>query len=299
VGKEAADSSHRIVLAALATLALVAGCGEERPDRAVVWAVGDGPDGSSDAQRLADSIVDRDPDHFFYLGDVYREPDHTPEEKESGEAEADGAPESDNPMEDYYDRAYGSLAEVTSPVAGDHEWEDDREDYLAYWRQARGSELPPWYSLDLAGWRVVALNTEEPLQPGSPQHEWLRDQLSGPGTCRVVLMHRPRFSAGQEHGDQDDLAPAWDAIRGRASMVLSGNDHDMQRLRPVDGTTQFVSGAGGRSIYDVDEEDPRLDFADDENDGALRLDLRAGLARLSFVSGDGKTLDSGEIRCRP
>ena len=286
-------------LAVVALLfALVACGGEEPPSRATVWAVGDGPDGSSDAQRVAEWLVDRRPDRFFYLGDVYKEPEYTDEEERVGEPEADGAGEAENPMADYYEPAYGSLAEVTSPVAGDHEWEDDREDYLAYWRDKRGSELPPWYALDVAGWRVVVLNTEEDLDPGSEQHEWLRGQLRGSGTCRIVLMHRPRFTAG-DHGDADDLAPAWDALVGRASIVLSANDHTMQRLEPVTGTTQFVSGAGGRSNDELDADDERLAFGSDEDDGALRLDLRPGAARHAFVNVAGETLDSGEIRCRP
>jgi hypothetical protein len=289
-----------MALLALTALALTAGCGggDADPKSAVVWAVGDGPDGSSDAKRVADWIVDQRPDRLFYLGDVYREPDYTDEEEEAGEDEKDGASESDNPMRDYYDPAYGALKEVTTPVAGDHEWDDDREDYLAYWREARGEQLPSWYSLDVAGWQVVALNTEDDIGAGSPQLDWLAEQMREAGTCRIVLMHRPRFTAGDD-GDHDDLAPVWDAISGRAAMVLSGDDHNMQRFGPVDGVTQFVSGAGGRSNYDVDEDDPRLAFADDDSDGALRLELRPGSARHSFVERGGSTLDSGQIRCAP
>jgi hypothetical protein len=285
--------------AALAGVLALAGCGrEEEPERAVVWAVGDGPDGSRDAQRVAEWIVGEDPDRFFYLGDVYQEPDYTDEEEEAGEPEAEGDPESETPMEDFYDPAYGELAEVTVPVPGDHEWEDEREEYLAYWRERHGRELPPWSSTEIAGWQVIALNTEEDVAPGSPQHSWLLEQVEEPGNCRIVLMHRPRFSAGENHGDQDDLEPVWEALAGRARIALSGNDHDMQRFKPVDGITQFVSGAGGRSIYDVDEEDERLAFSDDETDGALRLDLRPGVARHAFFSVDGERLDSGTIRCR-
>ena len=61
--------------------------------------------------------------------------------------------------------------------------------------------------------------------------------------------------------------------------------------------TQFVSGAGGRELYPVDETDERLEFSDDERFGGMRLELRPGTARYEFVADDGSVLDSGRLRC--
>jgi hypothetical protein len=90
----------------------------------------------------------------------------------------------------------------------------------------------------------------------------------------------------------------WNAVRGRAAIVLAGHEHDMQRLRPVGGTTEFVSGAGGNERYPL-RRDRRVAFGNDQTFGALRLDLRRGLARYAFVAATGRVLDSGTIRCRP
>ena len=90
----------------------------------------------------------------------------------------------------------------------------------------------------------------------------------------------------------------WNALRGRATVVVNGHDHDMQRLVPVDGITQFVSGAGGASSYAVDRSDPRLAFGDAGTNGALRLELTPGLARFAFITTAGATLDSGAVPCR-
>jgi hypothetical protein len=79
--------------------------------------------------------------------------------------------------------------------------------------------------------------------------------------------------------------------------VLSGHDHDMQRLAPRNGITQLVSGAGGRGLYDVDESDPRLEFSNDTDYGALRLTLAPGEATYTFVTVDGEELDSGRVTC--
>ena len=59
-----------------------------------------------------------------------------------------------------------------------------------------------------------------------------------------------------------------------------------------------MSGAGGRELYDLAEDD-RLAFGDDDTHGALRLFLRPGAAAYAFVAADGRTLYSGTVRCRP
>ena len=58
-----------------------------------------------------------------------------------------------------------------------------------------------------------------------------------------------------------------------------------------------MSGAGGRSHYDVDEGDDRLAFSDDRVDGALRMQLRPGRADLRIVRTGGEVLDRSTVRC--
>ena len=94
------------------------------------------------------------------------------------------------------------------------------------------------------------------------------------------------------------MEPLWRAVRGRVALVLSGHDHDFQRFRAVDGTVQYVAGAGGHSRYHVDAGDPRLAFSEDDVNGALRMRLKPGVARLSFVTAGGDMLDSTTVRCR-
>ena len=110
-------------------------------------------------------------------------------------------------------------------------------------------------------------------------------------------MHRPRFNAGVHEEEERDVNPLWRALRGRAAILLSGHDHDLQRFRRVSGTVQLVIGAGGRERYDVDEGDRRLAFSDDSRDGALRMRLNPGVARLSIVAADGDVLDRSTVRC--
>jgi len=273
-----------ILLAALA----LAGCGGDPPPPAppapppqgtVVWAIGDAATGGDAGRRLA-RLVERGPvDRLVYLGDVY----------ETGTRRE---------FDRRYDPLYGGLASRTTPVMGNHEYGKREEGFVPYWREKVGRAPRPWEALDVAGWELLVLNSEAPHGERSPQLRWLRDHLRGGGrtTCRIAFWHRPRFSAGR-HGDQRDIAPLWDAVRGHVVAVVSGHDHDLQRLRPIDGIVQFVSGAGGRGLYGVDEDDRRLAFGDDQRFGGLRLELRPGEATYTFVDEAGGAVDRGELRC--
>jgi hypothetical protein len=246
--------------------------------RAVVWAVGDGADGSAAGRAVAERIGARRVDRLLYLGDVYPSGTH-----------ADFARN--------YATTYGPLAAKTAPTPGNHDWGNSATGYDVYWGRALHRTPSDWYAFRAAGWQLLSLNSEAPHARGSAQERWLRERLDAPGTCRIAFWHRPRYSAGTVHGDQADMAPIWNALRGRSVIAIAGHDHDMQRFKPIGGITQFVSGAGGRSLYDVGD-DSRLAFANDSDYGALRLTLRPGRARHAFVAADGRVLDRGTIRCR-
>lgn len=250
-------------------------------DRAVVWAVGDGADGGHDAKAVAARIAAGRVDRLLYLGDVYG----------SGVLHADGDAKD---FRDRYATTYGRFAARTSPTPGNHEWGQRADGYDRYW-SAPARPMPAYYSFHTAGWQVLSLNSEARHGSGSPQLRWLGRQLQRPGTCRLAFWHRPRFSAGQ-HGDQRDMAPLWNALRGHAAIVLGGHDHDMQRLRPIGGITELVSGAGGHGHYAL-KPDRRLAFGDDRRYGALRLTLTPGRADLAFVATDGRVLDRSRVRC--
>jgi hypothetical protein len=265
-----------------ATVAPATGAGRPPPAaparHAVLWAVGDGAEDGSAARAVAARIAASRFDRLLYLGDVY----------EHGTA-AD--------FRRRYAPTYGRFAARTAPTPGNHDWRNHATGYDPYWRRALGAPLPHWYTFGAGGWQILSLDSEAPHVRGSPQERWLRARLRGGGTCRIAFWHRPRFSAGTHHGDQRDMAPLWDDLRGRAVIAIAGHEHDMQRLRPVDGITQFVSGAGGADRYRL-RRDPRLAFGNDTSYGALRLDLRPGVATYAFVSAAGRVLDRGTIRCR-
>jgi len=275
-----------MVRAALLCAAVaLAGCGgdeerrrpDARPDAraAVVWAVGDAATKGEAPRPLARMITSSRFDRLLYLGDVY----------ERGTLRE---------FRRNYDPLYGSVARRTSPVVGNHEAAFRGRGYVPYWLAKTGRPPRPRYTQRVGGWELIALDSSIPL---TPQVRWLRLRLRERTTCRIAFWHRPRYNAGTHHGDQEDMAPAWDALRGKAVAVLAGHEHNLQRLEPIDDIVQYVSGAGGRGHHPIDEDDERLAFGDDERFGALRMELRPGSATFEFVADDGSVLDRSSLAC--
>lgn len=253
--------------------------GEASDEVAVVWAVGDGADGGEEAKRVAATIAQGGLDRLLYLGDVY----------ETGTAEE---------FETGYEPVYGQFSQVTEPTPGNHEWPLHEEGYDPYWEEINARPQPYSYAFELGGWQILSLNSQGPRDPGSEQVQWLRDEVSAPGTCRAAFWHAPRYSARGKYGDDPSLEPFWSALGEKAAIVINGHEHNMQRFKPINGIVQFVAGAGGHGLYRL-EEDKRLAFANDRDYGALRLELEPGVARFRFVAADGRTLDSGTVPCEP
>ena len=282
-----------LALSAAALVCLAAGCAQKplpasrtpagifsvprTSGEARIWAVGD-TDDSASARGVARLIERSRPLLLLYLGDVYES----------------GAPQ------DFrrFDSAWGALKRRTLPTPGNHDWPAHSQGYDPYWGAVTGRRPPSFYATHAGGWQIVSLDSEEPLDAGSPELRWLRARMRGRGTCRLVFWHRPRYSGGQ-HGDQADVAPLWNAVRKRAALVLTGHDHHMQQLRPPGATTPLIAGSGGHSLYSVVQDYPRLAWFNDRDYGALRVDLRPGRAQWAFLAEDGRLLRHGRVACRP
>lgn len=244
----------------------------------VVWAVGDGAAPDDVSKLIAARIARDDPAHLIYLGDVY----------EHGTAAE---------FTNNFAGVYTGLVGITWPTPGNHEWPNHANGYDPFWRKQLGHPLPAYYERSAGGWKILSANSEEPQNP--QQLAWLRSRAAaGGGTCRIAFWHRPALNAGEHRSEEGDVSGMWSAIRGKAAILLSGHDHDMQRFKPLHGTVQYIAGAGGKGHYDVDESDRRLAFSDDQASGALRISLVPGRADLQFITEDGSVLDESTVFCR-
>jgi hypothetical protein len=222
-----------------------------------------------------------------------------------------------------YDRTWGRFKAFTHPVPGNHEYATpgaagyfDYFDGIGNFTGPVGDRDKGYYSFDVGGWHLVALNSncgalalgpaKSGCAAGSPQEEWLRADLAGhPSACTIAYWHHPRFSSGVSH---DAMGAIWsDLYAAGAEIALSGHDHHYERFLPQDaigvadlkrGVAQFIVGTGGRSFASA-----RLPLTNSQvlrNDtfGVLELTLHVASYDWRFVPEAGKTFtDSGSGPC--
>jgi hypothetical protein len=243
--------------------------------------------GSHDGDERTALLLDRiDPDVVFTTGDnAY--PDGTAAD-----------------FRKHYAPTWGRYRSVTRPSPGNHDHHTPgASGYFSYF----GSRAPgSFYSYDLGSWHVISLDTELPVEEGSPQYEWLRDDLAAStASCTLAYWHKPRFTAGR-YDDLKLTTPLWELLHAAgAELVLNGHDHSYQRyprldpegrLDPRRGIRQIVVGTGGAGLYPV-RPDPRRQAAYDEGHGVLKLTLRPGGYDWRFVPVSGSYSDSGSAAC--
>jgi tartrate-resistant acid phosphatase type 5 len=94
------------------------------------------------------------------------------------------------------------------------------------------------------------------------QVAWLENALANStATWRVVVGHRPLFSAGKKHGSspymQKLLQPLF--AKYKVSAYLCGDDHELQVMQE-DGVLYLLSGGGARAKKDLDKRIPQTVF---------------------------------------
>jgi hypothetical protein len=208
-----------------------------------------------------------------------------------------------------FDRTWGRLRSVLYAVPGDEEREAGKADmFFAYFGMAAGQPGMGYYSFDVGGWHLVALNTNIAVGAGSAQERWLRADLSSSrARCTLAFLHRPRFSSGVNGSNRSTIA-LWRALYDfGADIVLAGGDKHYERFKPQTpdgsaetnhGIRQFVVGTGGASHGDIGRRATNSDVVNNDTFGLLRLDLHQASYDWRFVPEAGKQFtDAGQGTC--
>lgn len=194
------------------------------------------------------------------------------------------------------------------PTPGNHEYRTEGEGYFDYFGATAGERGKGWYAYDLDGWRVVVLNSEEPIGAESEQVAWLRRELADrPTRCTLAYMHHPRFSSGK-HGDVRRVREVYRVLyEGGVDVLLGGHDHHYERFAPMDpdrnadparGIRQFVVGTGGAPTYHPRKVTSHSEAITDKALGVLRLTFHPDGYEWQFVAIRGHSYtDSGRGTC--
>src|SRR5439155_19242021 len=205
-----------------------------------------------------------------------------------------------------YDPSWGRHKARTHPSPGNHDYETSgATGYYDYFGANAGGRGTGYYSYDMSGWHVIALNSNISMEAGSAQEQWLRADLARTSQrCTLAYWHHARFSSSSSHGSQEQTRPLWDALYASgAELVISGHDHTYERFAPQTpdgsadpdrGIREFVVGTGGSSHYGFGPPLPNSEVRDSTSYGVLKVTLGPDRYAWRFVPIAGHSFtDSG------
>jgi hypothetical protein len=151
------------------------------------------------------------------------------------------------------------------------------------------------YSFDEGNARFAVLNSNHPADP--EQVKWLDGVFTDAGDkWRIAFFHHPLYSSGRHAAESRDvIRPALEGplVRNRVNVVFSGHEHLYERIKPQQGITYFVSGGGGRYLYDYEPSE----FDDVGISAHHFMIAQVAGDRLFFeaISHDQKVIDCGVL----
>lgn len=261
-------------------------------DDPVLVGAGDIARCSNKGDEITASLLDNIPGTVFTTGD---------------NAYPDGSAEE---FANCYDPTWGRHKDRTYPSPGNHDYHTaDAAGYFQYFGSRAGEPGKGYYSYDLGAWHIIVINSNIPVDAGSPQNDWLRADLAAyPAACTLAYWHHPRFSSGIVHGSDESMQPLWEALyESGADVVLNGHEHNYERFAPqtpqgtadpARGIRQFVIGSGGSSQYEFGIPIANSEVRNNDTLGVLKLTLHPTSYSWEFIPEPGKTFtDSGNAPC--
>jgi hypothetical protein len=116
-----------------------------------------------------------------------------------------------------------------------------------------------WYSYNWGDAHILVLDSEQPMDPASPQYAFAQSDLAAnqKAAWRIVAIQRPPFSSSSTNASsvpvRQFLVPLFE--QQKVQLVLSGNSHNYERSFPLingvqsaGGVTYVVTGAGGNGF---------------------------------------------------
>jgi hypothetical protein len=216
-----------------------------------------------------------------------------------------------------YQPSWGRHKARTYATLGNHEYNTgSAEPSFDYFGARAGPRDLGYYSLDLGNWHIIVLDVNDstvgetkPFQ-GSAQEAWLKaDLAANKKSCTLAMWHNTRFFSSNTVGWTSNayVAGLWQRLsEAGVDVVLNGQQHDYERLQPlnatgspddVNGIREFNVGTGGESTETMVAV---AQYSEARSDafGILKLTLDAGVYSWEFVPAvPGQFSDTGAGKC--
>ena len=230
--------------------------------------IGDFGDRSANEAAVARLVLGRKPVAIVTTGDnIYRSRDYAAS------------------VTRYYPRSTPMIA-----ATGNHDYSDAG---IGAFRAAFGS---PERAVTVGDVEFIVVDSQAALDdPASMarQRDWVRQRATNSTAAwQVVVLHHPPYSSGP-HGSS--RAFRWPFADWGVDLVLSGHDHDYERLLRQ-GATYVVDGAGGARLYRMGRPLAGSVARDDRSFGALFLSSSASALNGEFRTTDGRIVDRFAVR---
>lgn len=282
--RRASTTWYRVTDAAISTAPVAFNTEADRAAPLRVAVFGDTRTGHDAHRRVISGILASEPDLALHVGDLV-----------------------ESPSEDLW-RTFFSIEQpllsrvMLLPAIGNHEGDGVR--YLGLFSSlGQGEGRGRYYTARWGSLAVVTFDSQQSVQPGSPQHAWaertLAELASDPDVLFIVCtLHHGPFSAAAGHGSNLEVRAALVPLFEKygVDIVFSGHDHVYERST-VHGVRYVITGGGGaplhaagRSLW-TDVSTSRYEYC--------LVDIEGGTLRFAaFDAETGQEFDAFQISTR-
>jgi hypothetical protein len=152
-----------------------------------------------------------------------------------------------------------------------------------------------YYSFDKGNAKFFVLDS---TRIDRPQLEWLDKELSGSGSeWKIAYFHHPLYSTGGTHGPEVAVREVVEPllVKYGVDVVFAGHEHFYERIKPQQGITYFISGAGGQLRKgDLHRVDPMAAGYDADRSFML-VEIDGPTMYFQSITRTGEVVDSGII----
>lgn len=183
---------------------------------------------------------------------------------------------------------------VVRPSLGNHDVRRE-PDGVPYFKRFPELKESRFYSFDEKGVHFVAVNTTESLEPGSPQWEWIdQDLAKSTKDWNVLYFHHPLYAGAPGHNgpNKEYLAPL--IAKHGVDLLLSGHEHNYQRSKPLNenGAIEIITGGGGQSLHPFRMKQPAHNAYRDVDFGHVEVEVQDDQLVGRYVVRDGSVRDT-------